>query len=82
MVRIWYACLVKKTTLYLPDELKGRIERLAKSTARSEADVMRSALAAYTEEERPAPRVGLFGSGKPELAERTEEILAEGFGRE
>jgi hypothetical protein len=57
---------MKKTTLYLPEELKARIERLAASTNRSEAEVMRTALSRYADEIRPQPRFGLFQSlGEP-----------------
>jgi hypothetical protein len=73
---------MKKTTLYLPEDLKAQIERLAAATQRSEAEVIRTALALYVEESRPEPRFGLFSSGRPDLAERTDEILADGFGRD
>lgn len=66
---------MKKTTLYLPDDLKEAVERRARQLGRSEADVLREAIAAAVQ--RPAPRAGVFTS-EP-LAERADELLA-GFG--
>jgi hypothetical protein len=73
-----------KTTLYLPEPLKDRISRIARAQRRSEAAVIREALEKYTDgQERPRPTLPLFESvGRPDLAERVDEILAEGFGRD
>jgi metal-responsive CopG/Arc/MetJ family transcriptional regulator len=74
---------MRKTTVYLPDELKARLERVAIEQKRSEAEVIRSALAEYTNRERPRPRVPLFrGRGTTNVAEQVDELLAEGFGRD
>ena len=73
---------MKKTTLYLPDELKKGIERVARNEQRSEADVIRDAIAAVvTARLTPAPRLPLPGMrlGDPSIAERTGDLL-EGFG--
>jgi Arc/MetJ-type ribon-helix-helix transcriptional regulator len=72
-----------KTTIYLPDELKQQIERAAEREQRSEADIIREAIAAAMRERRPPdPRVPLTGSGlgDPRLSERVDELL-EDFGR-
>ena len=73
-----------KTTIYLPPPLKDRISRVARAQSRSEAAVIRDALEKYTANEgRPRPTLPLFESvGRPDLAERVDEILAEGFGRD
>ena len=72
---------MKRTTVYLPDELKAALERTAAAQGRSEAEVVRSALAAATEEHAyPPPIVPLFASGDPSLAERVDEELSAGFG--
>ena len=72
---------MKRTTVYLPEELKQALERTAVAQGRSEAEVMRAALAAATAEHaHPRPRIPLFASGDPTLAERVDEALAEGFG--
>src|SRR4051794_35229216 len=49
-----------KTTVYLPDELKRRLELTATTEGRSEAEVIRIALVEYTERNRPRPRLPLF----------------------
>jgi Arc/MetJ-type ribon-helix-helix transcriptional regulator len=74
---------MRKTTVYLPDALKARIERVAEEQKRSEAEVIRAALAAYTARERPRPRLPLHrGSETTSVARRVDEHLAGGFGRE
>lgn len=70
---------MKKTTLYLPDELKRAVSRVAKARACSEADVVREALRALTKQEPARPTLPLFKSGKADLARRVDELLA-GFG--
>jgi len=73
---------MKKTTIYLPDELKDRIEAAAREEGRSEADVIRDAIAAAVPVRRPPdPRVPLPGVrlGDPSIAERAADLL-DGFG--
>ena len=72
---------MQRTTIYLPDEMKAALERTAKAQGRSEADIVRSAVATATAEHTyPPPRVPLFQTDDPTLAERVEEELAHGFG--
>jgi plasmid stability protein len=72
---------MKRTTVYLPDELNATLERTAAAQGRSEAEIVRSALAAATEEHAyPPPALPLFESGDPSLAERVDEELSAGFG--
>lgn len=74
-----------KTTLYLPESLKESIERLAREEGRSEAELFREAVAELVASRRPPrPQLPLFrhGLGKTDFAERVDEILAEGFGRD
>jgi hypothetical protein len=72
-----------KTTIYLPAPLKERVRRVAAEQSRSEAAVIRDALEAYTAgRERPRPTLPLFKSGRGDIGQRVEEILAEGFGRD
>lgn len=72
---------MRRTTLYLPDDLKAALERTAAARGTTEAEVVRSALATATADElHPRPRMPLFDSGDPTLAERVDEELAEGFG--
>lgn len=72
-----------KTTLYLPESLKASVERLAREEGRSEAELVREALAELVASRRQArPRLPLFshGLGDPTIAERADELLAQGFG--
>jgi hypothetical protein len=71
-----------KTTVYLPEELKRRLEQAARSRGTSEAEVIRDAIDAFTLQERPRPRLPLFHSGRGDIAERVDELLAQGFGRD
>ncbi|HEY7960993.1 MAG TPA: CopG family transcriptional regulator [Solirubrobacteraceae bacterium] len=72
---------MKRTTIYLPDDLKSALEQTASAEGRSEAEVVRSALATATAlHTYPPPRLPLFDSGDPTLAERVDEELARGFG--
>lgn len=72
---------MKRTTIYLPDDLKAALERTAAATGSSEAEIVRGAVAAATAEHAyPSPRLPLFSSDDPTLAERVDEALAEGFG--
>jgi Arc/MetJ-type ribon-helix-helix transcriptional regulator len=73
---------MRKTTVYLPDDLKVSLERLAASEQRSEAEIIREALrSAVSDRGSPSPRIPLSprGLGDPTIAERTDELL-EGFG--
>jgi Ribbon-helix-helix protein, copG family len=71
---------MKKTTVYLPEELKAALERAAAAQGCSEADLIRRAICDLTQSlELPRPRLPLFASGDPTLAERVDEELA-GFG--
>ena len=71
---------MRKTTVYLPDQLKDRLTRLAKASGRSEADLIREGIEVVSGRvDEAKPRLPLFESGKPDLAERAEEHLA-GFG--
>lgn len=72
---------MRRTTIYLPDDLKDALERTAAAEGRSEAEVVRSALATATADHTyPAPHLPLFSSADPTLAERVDEELASGFG--
>lgn len=71
---------MKKTTVYLPTELKRALERAAKLEGRSEAELIREGVAAVVEPHRVAePTLPLFDSGSGDFANRVDELL-EGFG--
>ena len=69
-----------RTTVYLPDDLKQSLTRAAKRRGVSEAELIREGVAlAVARDEPRKPRIPLFSSGQPDLAERFDELL-EGFG--
>jgi hypothetical protein len=71
---------MEKTTVYLPEELKRALERAARATGRSEADLIREGVGTVVGTHRVAEaRLPLFESGQADLAERTDELLR-GFG--
>jgi hypothetical protein len=71
---------MEKTTVYLPPALKRALARAAAARGTSEAQLIREALDAATKSaEAPRPRLPLFDSGKPGLAESVDKALA-GFG--
>ncbi len=71
---------MNKTTVYLPEGLKRSLRRMAAASGRSEADLIREAIATQVQAyARPRPQGQLFESGDPSLAENVEEALA-GFG--
>lgn len=65
-----------RMTVFLPADLKLNLERAARVTERSEADLIlegiRQVVAAYAGP-RPRPRIPLFRSNDPTLAERADE---------
>lgn len=73
---------MKKTTVYLPEELKASLKRVAHQEGCSEAELIRDAVRARVEEQRRPPVVALpRGIGDPTYAERVDELLA-GFGED
>ena len=68
-----------RTTVYLTEELKLALERVARAQQRSEAQLIREGVRQVVEQYAPSPRIPLFDSADPTLAERVDELL-EGFG--
>ena len=69
-----------KTTVYIPEDVKRALGRVAIARGVTEAELIREALRALTSQSTPPrPRLPLFKSGKPGLAERVDKAL-EGFG--
>lgn len=72
---------MRKTTVYLPDELKHQLTQLAAATGQSEAELIRQAVESLGRSaDRPRPHGALFSSGDPSLAENMEAALAD-FGQ-
>ena len=69
-----------KTTVYLPPELKRALKRVAARRRCSEAEVLREAVSRLTgDAEAPVPKLPLFRSTGPSIAEQVDRAL-EGFG--
>lgn len=70
---IWYMVLMDKTTLYLPDELKRALHDAARRLGRTQADLVREALAVYLRAQpKPLPR-SLGAGADGEVAARDSE---------
>jgi hypothetical protein len=73
---------IVKTTVYLPDDLKASLSRVAAEEGMSEAELIRVAIRmVVSDRQRREPRIplGTEGLGDPTASERVEELL-EGFG--
>ena len=72
-----------KTTVYLNEDVVNRLRALARTRDRSQAEMIRDALARFVEAEsqsmeRPRPvGVGQFRSGRPDVGRRAEELLGQ-----
>ena len=74
---------VRQTTIYLPDDLKRRLEQAARQDRRTEASIVIGALEEALNRREVAPTVPLFPQGWGDMAvsERVDELLADlGFG--
>jgi hypothetical protein len=71
--------VMKRTTVYLPEETDLLLKRLARKAGRSQAELIREAIANYIgNENKPLPpSVGMGASGRNDLSERDEELLWE-----
>jgi hypothetical protein len=69
---------VKKRIVSLPDRLNRGLKRAATGFGRSDAEFTREGV--VERELTPRPRIPLFNSGDPTLAERVDELPAGGFG--
>jgi Ribbon-helix-helix protein, copG family. len=74
---------MRRTTLYLPEEVDLELTRLARKKGRPKAELVREALWRYLQEEAQVPAwVGLGASQDPSYIDRDEEVLAELLARE
>lgn len=72
---------MKKAVVRIPDELQEDLERVAREEGRSEEDLILEGVRRIVEvPSPPAPRIPLFRSADPTLAERVDELL-QGFGK-
>ena len=70
---------MKRTTIFVPEPLERDLQLCAQRKKKPVAWVVREALAAYLATERSTDRmpsfVGIGDSGRPDTAERHEEVL-------
>ena len=76
---------MKRTTIFLPEELEGDLRAIARRRQVAVAEVVREALGDYAAraKKRPATRPGFIAagaSGRSDVAERHEELLWESLG--
>ncbi len=73
---------MQKTTVYLPSTLKRRLAKLAEDRGVAEAELIREGIErVVSAEQRVRPRLGIFRSGAPRLAERVDAELRKAFGK-
>ena len=70
---------MQKTTVYFDEEAYRRLKQLARTRGKAPAEMVREAVVEYTA--RHAPRrtsrsIGAFKSGRRDLGQRAEELLA------
>ena len=69
---------MRKTTVYIPEDVKRALVHAAAARGVSEAELIREALRAIASQAAPPrPRLPLFRSGKPALAEHVDQALSE-----
>jgi predicted transcriptional regulator len=74
---------VKKTSVYLEEADVERLRRLAAAEGRTQAEVIRAAIAAYDAGRRPDRDFALAGAWEGDgssVADQPEEELLRGFG--
>jgi Ribbon-helix-helix protein, copG family len=72
---------MQKTTVYIPEDVKRALGQAAAARGVSEAELIREALRTLAlQATPPRPRLPLFKSGQPQLAECVDEALS-GFGQ-
>ena len=72
---------MRKTTVYLDEELLRALKRMATELGRPEAELVREAIRRFAASAgRPTARSLGIVAGPGNLASRTDELLDEGFG--
>ena len=70
---------MQKTTVYMDEETYRRLKQIARGRHRAPAEMVREAVAEYTARHarRQKPRsIGAFKSGRRDLGQRAEALLA------
>lgn len=74
---------MKKTSLYLDDDDHERLRRLARQEGRSQAEILRAAIAAYESQQTALRSFALTGAWQgagTSVADVPEDELLRGFG--
>lgn len=78
-----YGCHMQKTTVYLDEDVYLRLKQIARQHRRAPAEMVREAVAEYTERhagKRKPRSIGKFKSGRRDLGQRAEALLT-GLGK-
>lgn len=70
---------MQKTTVYMDEVMYRRLKQIARGRRRPPAEMIREAVAEYTARHAPrrkARSVGAFKSGRRDLGQRAEALLA------
>ena len=75
---------LKKTSIYLDDELDRRLTERAAEDGVTKADFIRRTLTGAVERpRRPKPSIGVYSSGRSDVSANVDRYLAEtGFGED
>ena len=71
--------VMQKTTVYIPQELKSELARMAEETGVSEAELIRQGIRMALAHRFPTPTIPIYFSDDPHFAERVDDHLV-GFG--
>jgi hypothetical protein len=63
------------TSITIDDETAQALRRLAELEQRSEADIVRTALAAYTKSEPRPKGIGKYRSGRRDISAKAKELI-------
>ena len=74
--------VLRKTTVYIEDEILRELKHLGNELRRSDAQMIREAIGAYVRSSsRPRPKsIGAWTGGPRDFASRSDQILRAGFG--
>jgi hypothetical protein len=69
---------VTSITIQIDETIAEALRRLAAAEQRSETDIVRTALAVYTQTYRPLPKgIGKYHSGQTDISAKARDVLRE-----
>lgn len=69
-----YVCIMKRTTVMLPDDVLARLQRESRRREVSVAEIVREAVDAHLPEPRTGGRLSFFGVGEGGPADASEHV--------